>query len=326
MLKILKNISYSALIAVFAFVFIAIPSSTVFATYFDTEDTLVEQRIMAPTITKLLAMIKDREDFKINKTSLSQSVVSNRSEDFFFRIGKNSPSTVYGTKPVTLIAETDAGVRQIVVTTSCEASDSEVLLFSNTTCEEETWIIQSETNSGIKTFKIPLAINTQNEEDVIGLSFFACRHDGCVFEDTVSISYKDKITFADQLEVYDRYEWEYEWNDRIHHVQEVLLYFPYKDIRKIKLRAYCDTSGLNITTTEDNRVTCNERREYSVVNFRDYETDEEGNVYNLRIESVTTDKIVENSGAVELEFMFFNKKNRAHTVYYRPVQEKIIDE
>lgn len=326
MLKILNYIGYSALLATFVLSLVAIPNHNVLAA------TKEESRIelinsILSEISVLLDLVKAREDFYENRAILEQVDHDGRSDDFFLRVGEDSPVAVYGSKPVSLIVETDGGVRQIVVTSSCDKSDSTVLMFSNVNCVEQTWINEFEMESGVKTFTIPVSFTTKNTEDAINLSVYACRFDGCVYETNLAVPYKEQIAFADQVEIYDRYEWEYEWKDNIYHVQEVLLSFPYKDIKKVKLRVRCDINGLYIRTTEDDRATCNNRREYTNPDYRDPETDELGNAYNLLIESVTKDSIIENSGAVEMEFVFIDKRNRvAATLYHRPVQEEVIDE
>jgi len=213
-------------------------------------------------------------------------------------------------------------VRQIVVTNTCN-DDSQVLLSSNSNCVEETWIMKSELHDGVKTFTVPVSLVTKQAEDKIKLSVFACRFDGCVYEKELTIPYRTKITYADKVKVYDRYEWTYEWNDEIYHVQEVLLVLPAKETSKVKLKVRCDKRELHIPTTEDNRASCRESREFTNADYQYVETDELGNVYNMRIESVTNNISIEDSGSVELEFIFFDKQNNvAHTVLHRPVQKE----
>lgn len=326
MLKILKKyLGYPLFLLVFALsLATAVPVHQAMAAE---ESRLETIKSLMTEINALLNLVKDRKDFAVNKASLDAVDHSDRSEDFFLRIGEDSASVLYGSEPTPIILETDGGVRQIVVTNSCSESGSKVLLFSNSDCVEETWVIESEMESGIKTFTVPVSLITKEAEDSVDLSVYACRFDGCVFESNLVLPYKEQISFADQVEIYDRYEWIYEWNNNIYHVQEVLLDFPYKDIKKVKLRVRCDVSGLYIATDDDYRATCHNRREYSNFDYRNVTVDDNGNTYNLLIESVTRDSVVENSGAVELEFVFVNKRNGvAATLYHRPVQEEVFDE
>jgi hypothetical protein len=83
----------------------------------------------------------------------------------------------------------------------------------------------------------------------------------------------------------------------------------------------CDESGLYIKTTEEDRATCYSRRDYSPVDFGDENTDDEGNVYDLRIESVTDNIQPDQAGAVIMHFSFMDWQNRViYETTYRPEQ------
>ena len=240
---------------------------------------------------------------------------------FFTHLDKEIDTTIYGSNKTNLVFETDGGVNQLLLVVDCSDLDGTLKLFSNLNCTEQNWLYLSEEIDGVKTFNVPVSYITDEEVDSIKIDVFACRFNGCHLEDDISLRYKNEKTFADDVKIYDRYEWQYEWDDRIHHVQEVLLNFPYQEVQYIKLRVRCDSTGLYINTNEDERITCNSKRRYSQPDYRDFITDEQGNVFNLRIESVTEDIQEDEVGKVELEFIFLGKNNSViYTAYHRPVQ------
>lgn len=268
-------------------------------------------------IKRLQLLIKDRVDFKQNKFDLIKD--EERTEDFFLRLAEDSATKVYGNTESNIKLETDGGVRQILITNSC--ADSAVILLDNTKCATNTWVVDANLNSGIKTFTVPAKLVTNKDEDIMQLSVIACRFDGCVMETEIELPYKSEIDFSDQVSIYDRYEWTYEWNDRKYHVQEVLLNFPYKDIKEVELRVRCEEGQLYIATNEDDRATCNNRRRYSNIDYRDFETDDQGNEYNLRIESVTEYLPDYPVGLVDMEFKFIHKRNHVVAlINHYPVQ------
>lgn len=286
----------------------------------ETINKLLEQ------IGNLQLIVKDRFDF--NRTSIITEPAEDRSSDFFLRVAGDSAPTLYAEKSVNLILETDSGVRQILIMTDCRDNELSPIFNNNTTCESQTWVYGADLQDGIKTFTLPVQVSATENSGEVGFRIFACRFDGCVLETELDLPFKTDVEFTDLVKIYDRYEWTYEWDDKIYHVQEVLLSFPHKDIQKVNLVVRCDGGGLSIATTEKNRVTCGGKRRYSNLYYRNEETDEVGNTYNLKIESVTKNISVEQSGSVEMEFTFTDKRNQVvSTIYYRPVQkEEILEE
>lgn len=325
MLKTLNYNKYLLIPAILVAVFLFLPQGNANASTTETgvEDKIELLNTLLSKIDVLMNLMRDREDFFENKDVIARTEPGKRSEDFFLRLAKDSAAAVYGSDSASILIETDGGVRQIVVTSACADDNFETLLMGNSSCSEEVWLTQSTMNNGVQTFVVPVAVDTKQEEGDVKLSVFACRYDGCVFETDLSIPYKEKITFADQVHIYDRYEWTYEWDGDIYHVQEVLVDFPYYDVRIVKLRVRCDVPGLYISTDEDNRLSCNERGRFSNVDFRNPKTDEQGNTYNLVIESVTRNISKDDAGSVELEFAFVDKHNGITFMYHRPMQKEV---
>lgn len=267
-------------------------------------------------IEALRTAIAQRADFE------QSGPVAKTADDpdyFTFQI-TNEQMALYGKQATVLNIQTDGSVNQILISTDC--TDIDGLLFLNEReCSNAYWLSSFKEKDGLRTFSLPLRLATDMERTKIPVSFHACRFNGCQFEDKLNIPYKNKITFADQVKVYDRYEWTYEWNNNTYHVQEVLLSFPAKEIRKVKLNVKCDARGLYIRTDEELRATCNSKRDYSQVDFGDEEIDEQGNIFNLRIESVTDNISEEQVGAVKMMFSFVNWQNRViHELVHVPLQ------
>lgn len=233
---------------------------------------------------------------------------------------------VFGPETELVEINTDGSVSQLLLTSTCNQFDGTLKIMTRD-CQDKVWVSEFEEENGIRTFSVPVRFDTSEQTALFEIDVFACRYNGCQHEKTIELKYKNKVTFADQLRIYDRYEWEYEWNDNVYHVQEVLLNFPFENIRKVKLRVTCEGKGLYIRTDEEERATCYSRRDYSQVDFGEIQTDEQGNVYNLRVESVTDNITQEESGFVKMEFTFFNWQNRlVHTAYHTPVQKEEVGE
>lgn len=279
-------------------------------------DKISDRDALLSRIEELRAALAQRTEFAV-KGPVAKS--ADDPEYFKFEI-TNEDLAVYGRKTTVLTLQTDGSVAQILVSIDCSDVDG-TLFVRERECSDEYWLSEYDEKDGIRTFKLPLRLSTPLDNTKFRVSFHACRYNGCQFEDKITVSYKDKITFADQVKIFDRYEWQYEWNDNTYHVQEVLLNFPFKDIRKVKLRVTCDVSGLYIRTDEELRATCNSKRDYSPVEFGAVETDEMGNVYNLRIESVTDNITKDQVGSVKMLFTFINWQNRVvHELTHIPIQ------
>jgi len=271
------------------------------------------------TIETLQQVIAQREDFQANGPVQK----SDADPDYFlFKAVSAVPVTVYGASATTLQYQTDGSVMQLLLRAPCPESMNLHRLYRAASCQNDTWVFSAEELNGIKTFTVPISFVASNYEKVtVEVDVFACRYNGCRHEQTTMVVYKNNQSFADKITVYDRYEWEYEWNEKIHHVQEVLLAFPHKDVRKIKLRVLCDVRHLWIQTTENDRATCSSRRTFTPPDFKRVQTDENGNVYNLRIEAVTNNIQVEDTGAMEMIFTFIGWQNQIlHEVAHRPTQ------
>lgn len=320
--KRLNTTRYSLFLPIFLFAIFLVPSHSVLAANNESKSEQISS--IMTQVESIKSLIKDREEFLANKVH-NQTVASEqvRSEDFFLKVSKDSSITIYGSEKTPIIFETDGGVRQIVITSSCENLTSKILTFSNSECKPETWIVDSKLSNGVKSFTLPLSYISKKDEDIVKLSVYACRFNGCVFEDDFEILYKKESVFSEVVDVYNRYEWEYEWKNQVYYVQEVLLNFPYKDVKWVYLDVDCDNNKLYIETTEDDRATCNQRRKFTKSDFRSYTKDDQGNVYNLRIESVSNKMIVEETtDAVELEFSFIGYNNQIiDKLYHRPLKK-----
>ncbi len=317
MIKILTNTTFAA---IFVAVLVLVPAKAE-AQELNTREEIITS--ILEEIDRLLGLVKQREDFLLDEQP-EMEVEEEILADFFARLDEENDTTIYNKNKTNLLIETDGGVSQLLLVVDCSDYDGSLRLFSNSECSELNWLSSYEEINGVKTFKLPVSYISDEEKETLELDIFACRFNGCHFEKDISFKYKDEKTFADDVKIYDRYEWIYEWNDRIHHVQEVLLDFPYRDVKSIKLRVRCSETGLYITTNEDNRTTCNSRRRYSQPDYRDYETDEQGNTFNLRVESVTNNIQDDKVGSVELEFVFYGYNNRVlYTAYHTPLQRDV---
>lgn len=271
------------------------------------------------SLIKQLEILKQRLLF-ITNAQPPMVVDKETSQYFSLKIDETSSTTVYAKKPGVLVIKTDGGVGQLMLETKC--SDKGALLLNGAKkCLTQTWLTDYVEESGMRTFTIPVNYADLKATSTRKVSIYPCRFNGCHKEDTVTINYKEKREFADDLVIKDRYEWVYDWDDKTYHVQEVILGFSTKEVKKIYLDVKCETKGLYIETTEDHRVTCNQNRRFSDNFFREVKTDDEGNKYNMVIETVTNDIEPEEVGKVLLTFRFYAINNRLlKIVEYRPIQ------
>ncbi len=95
MFKILNSTLYSVFFVMFAVLLVAVPSNYALAA--EKQESQADKITALMTqIQTLINLVKDRQDFLDNKASLIAVDHSIRSEDFFLRLGEDSPVAVYG--------------------------------------------------------------------------------------------------------------------------------------------------------------------------------------------------------------------------------------
>ncbi len=290
-----------------------------------TKTTLVKKDVstLVEEIKNIQKLVEQRTQFNLK----GPAVIAVRPEYFALNFAADSVQTIAGDNVANISINTDGGVSQIMILSKCSEVIGVLTLGQSNTCVEKTWVSKYTEANGVRNFSIPVGYTSEELEASLNFSAYACRYNGCMFEKNFSIQYKDKLSLADTLRIYDRYEWTYEWDNKIYHVQEVLLSFPYKDVRRVKLIVRCDVAGLYISTEDDNRATCNNRRSYGQPDFRDYTTDDQGNAFNLKIESLTKNIQEENVGAVTMEFTFIGKQNQViYKTTHKPIQLDVEEE
>ncbi len=270
-------------------------------------------------MTKQLELMRQRIQF-LTDTQPEMEVASDTLQYFSVKVSEISELNIHDNKPGNLVVVADGGVSQLVLETVCEKDNS--LLFGKAKkCLTYTFVSEYVEEGGIRTFTVPVSyLGTKNgaELDVI---LYPCRFNGCFAEEAATFKYKSFREFADDLKIYDRYEWVYDWDGDTYHVQEVLLNFSSKEIKKIYVSVRCEAKGLYISTDQDHRYTCNQKRRIAEHNFRKEEIDEQGNKYRVLLESVTRNIQKENVGKVVMEFRFMGANNKIlHIAEHRPVQ------
>lgn len=272
-------------------------------------------------IESLRTIIQQRIDFPVTGAI---EKTNDDPEYFSLEEVEQSPQFVYGNEPGVIEYRTDGSVLQLLLQHSCREAADAPRLAKQSECMDSLWVLAPEVVSGVVTFTIPVEFANHGYETLsTEIDVYACRYNGCQFEKTTTVTHKKTKIFADDLVIFDRYEWEYEWEGKTYHVQEVLLHFPDNEIRRVKLHVTCDAKGLYIKTTEDDRATCYSKRQFSPFDFGDEQIDEEGNVFNLRIETVTDNIQAKDAGKLLMEFTFINKQNSViYETAYRPLQRE----
>lgn len=310
----IKNISLGLLLAAI----LMIPGTVSAQAETDAQTLEGQISILKDKLNELVFMLQARTNYYAG-TDSALVVDEETSKWFFVRQSADNDSRIFGDFDASLVIEADGGTLQLLIETDC--SEGGLLLGDTSTCLDHQWYTASELHNGVRTYTIPMKVLTDSEVEQFSVSVRACRFNGCDEGIVVPINYKQAQTFGDTVEIYDRYEWEYEWDGDQYHVQEVLLSFPHHEVKKIKTRVRCDVTGLFTDPQEEHRLGCSTREQFTAPDYQDTRVDEEGNIYNLLLESVSRNFSADDVGKIEMEFVFFGKTNSViHTAYHRPVQ------
>lgn len=280
----------------------------------------------AETIEALLAKIETLQTIITQRVDYAATgaTTEGAQEYYYFALAAEPELTLFGRSTKEVEVKTDLDALQLLVVTDCE---SDFVLFAGETCKRETWITTAEIEEWTRTYAIPVRFVGEETEADTTFEIYACRYNGCMLEGEVAVTYKATKTFADEVTIKDRYEWEYESDNTRLHTQEVLVSFPQKQVQKVTLDVSCNDHGLSVKTYNDQTVSCYESVTYTRPEFRDILTDELGNSYNLELYTMTKGLEAGQSGTMLLEFTFYGQNNRLLAeVSHRPVQKEEIAE
>lgn len=228
------------------------------------------------------------------------------------------PETLYGDEDFVLSLETDGSVESLVFKTDCSNVDSQLSIDASY-CRSTVEVTNFIENDGVRTFEVPLVVRTNDKKTDVEMTVSACRFNGCVIEEKFNFSYKITKEFTDKVDVKDRWEFEYEYEDELFHVQEVLVAFPAEDIRRVKARLLCSENALYRDTDDAERIACQGRRTFTRGYFDDVVTDDYGNEFNLMIQLMMSEVRPEGGAYVELELTFTTFANKTYEVAHSPV-------
>lgn len=269
-----------------------------------TLERMITQRVQYPTVGARAVRSDDPEYFNVDVVSASPLMV----------FGDDDEDTL-------LVIATDGSVDQIALTRTCSVLNRQLTLLNNSGCATTTWILPTSEKDGVRQFAVPVGFVAGTRADTEqSLEIVACRFDGCRQESKATVVYRPERTYADEVVIKERYNWVYDWNNKTHAVQELLIGFPIKDIRAVRLQLLCEKRSAYIATTERDRLTCGSKRLLTRGDFSKPKTDKEGNVYNLRIEIVTNATVDASTTGINLRVDFLDMRNR----YFSELQHKPI--
>jgi len=282
-----------------------------------------EQALLESLLTQLQelqALVTQRVTF-----GESGATTTGALEYFNFNLPNGTEVQTFGSESYDLVIETDLDVTQLVLVTDC--AEGNMYTFDSDVCATETWTMNSvQEGDWTAIFTVPVSVDSDAETEV-SFEVYACRFNGCMYEGDVTIANKPSREYVDDVSIIDRYEWQYEQGDNMIHEQEVLVSVPLDGLHRITLEVECEDTSLYLPTYSDERVGCGQDYRYSQPDFRDEETDELGNVYNMLIYSVSKNIQEEDAGSVTLNFEFFDLKNKSlGTLVHIPEQLEVVEE
>jgi|GEM_PF-6974973 len=305
----------TTVLSVFVFLFVVVVPTSAHA-----------QADIEPTIEALRAEIERLQGMVVQRQNYFESgPTTDEPAEYFNFVTGNTPEVLFEGERQSVSFTTDLDVQQVLLVTDCA---TESYTKGSSVCSEESWLISTTpATEWSHTFDVDIAFPT-NSTDTTTYDVYACRWNGCMLEDTLTFTHKPVQTFADQVHIFDRGEWEYPIGNELIHEQEVLLRFPAEEVKYLYLETFCEDRR-NFTPTYDasKRISCDEERRYAQPEFRDVLTDEAGNEYNLLLISATDNMTQELSGSVELQFRFVSSQNATiATVSHWPEQKEEVVE
>lgn len=245
---------------------------------------------------------------------------------FSFSVGRDSAKTAFGDEEALLIFETDGGTEELVLTLTCD--EDTVLLGSNHICVEEFRTDDFTESGGVRTFAIPVYASTTKLSKA-RLEVSACRFNGCVKEEKITLELIPEKRLIDGVRITDRWEYDYEWDDELFHVQEVMVSVPADDLSYMKVGLDCDDIALFKDTDDIKRVSCNVERKLRRIHFGTEESDDYGNTYNVILQVFVAGGVYpqgSTDGQVTLEFRFVKRDNSVELLEYAPTLWEEVDE